>query len=344
MTDDVLEIRELGEQTAAWEDFVNATPAATFFHRAGWKRVIERAFGHRCYFLYAERSGQVEGVLPLAHVNSRLFANALISTPFCVYGGAVATSEAALDALYARACELARELGVEYFETRESQPRHDDWPRKDLYYTFRREIADNDEDNLKAIPRKQRAVVRKSIKSGLDWQLDDSTDRLYALYLYNMRSLGTPPVAPRYLDILREEFGDDCEILTVTHDDKPVASVLSFYFRDEVLPYYSGAGPEAREHKANDYLYWALMSHAAARGVKWFDFGRSKRDTGPYHFKRHWGFDPQPLPYEYYLVGIDEMPDLSPNNPKYATFIRAWQKMPLALTRIVGPWLARDLG
>jgi len=344
MTVEQLNIHELGEDTTAWEDFIAETPQATFFHRAGWKRVIERAFGHRCHFLYAERDGRIEGVLPLAHVNSRLFANALISTPFCVYGGAVATTDEATAALYAKACELARELGVEYFETRETRPRHADWPRKDLYFTFRREIADNDADNLKAIPRKQRAVVRKSIDAGLDWQIDEDTRRLYALYLYNMRSLGTPPVARKYLDVLREEFGEDCEILTVTHAGEPVASVLSFYFRDEILPYYSGAGANARDHKANDYLYWALMSHAASRGVKWFDFGRSKRDTGPYNFKRHWGFEPQPLPYEYYLVGIDKMPDLSPNNPKYATFIRAWQKLPLPVTRALGPWLARDLG
>jgi len=246
--------------------------------------------------------------------------------------------------LYAEACDRARRLKVDYFESRESAPRHDDWPRKDLYFTFRREIADNDEDNLKSIPRKQRAVVRKSMKAGLDWRLDDQTDDLYALYLYNMRSLGTPPVTQRYLNVLREVFGDKCEILTITHDGTPVASVMSFYFRDEVLPYYSGAGAAARDLKANDYLYWALMAHATTQQVKWFDFGRSKRDTGPYHFKRHWGFEPQPLPYEYFLAGIDEMPDLSPNNPKYAYFIKAWQKLPLPVTRIVGPWLAKDLG
>ncbi|MDA3922478.1 MAG: FemAB family PEP-CTERM system-associated protein [Salinisphaera sp.] len=337
-------VRELGSDIAAWDAFVQQTPAATFFHRAGWKQVIETSFGHRCHFLYAERAGRIEGVLPLAHVNSRLFANALISTPFCVYGGAAATTEAARDALYARACELAEKLEVEYFESREPQPTHEDWPRKDLYFTFRREIADNDEDNLKAIPRKQRAVIRKACQAGLDWSIDSSTDRLYDLYVYNMRSLGTPPVAQKYLDCLQSVFGSDCEILTITHEATPVASVLSFYFRDEILPYYSGAGPQARDYKANDYLYWALMSHATERGVKWFDFGRSKRDTGPYHFKRHWGFEPQPLPYEYYMVGIDHMPDLSPNNPKYAYFIRAWQKLPLRVTRMLGPWLARDLG
>ncbi|WP_423823457.1 FemAB family XrtA/PEP-CTERM system-associated protein [Salinisphaera sp. SPP-AMP-43] len=344
MSSDSLDIRTLGSDTTAWEAFVAAQPEATFFHRAGWKEVIENAFGHRCYFLYAERAGQIEGILPIVHIKSRLFANALISTPFCVYGGAVAENEEAEAALYAEACERANALGVDYFESRERAPRHDDWPRKDLYYTFRRELADNDDDNLKLIPRKQRAVVRKGIKNGLEWAIDEDVDRLYPLFAYNMRSLGTPVFSQKYLRELMRVFGKDCDVLTVTHEGKPVAAVLNFYFRDEVLPFYSGAGPEARSLKANDYLYWALMQHAVAHGIRIFDFGRSKVNTGPYNFKRHWGFEPQPLPYEYYLSGIDEMPDISPNNPKYSVFIQAWQKLPLSVTRIVGPWLSRDLG
>ncbi|RJS94720.1 FemAB family XrtA/PEP-CTERM system-associated protein [Salinisphaera sp. Q1T1-3] len=344
MTDSPILVRTLADRHAEWDAYVMATPAATFFHRVGWKRVIERAFGHACHYLYAERGGRIVGILPAVHINSRLFSNALISTPFCVYGGAVADDDAVADALYQAACRRADELGVSYFETRESAPRHEDWPRKDLYYTFRRELAETDEANLAAIPRKQRAVVRKSIANGLDWAIDHDIDRLYPLFAYNMRELGTPVFPARYLAALMDEFRQDCDVLTVTHDGQPVAAVLNFYFRDEVLPYYSGAGPQARALKANDYLYYALMCHAVARGARVFDFGRSKYDTGPYHFKRHWGFEPRPLPYEYYLSGIDTMPDVSPNNPKYARFIRMWQRLPLPVTRIVGPWLSRDLG
>lgn len=339
-----LRIHTLGHDTAAWEAFVAASPDATFFHRSGWKAVIERAFGHSCHFLYAERAGEIEGILPLVHIKSRLFANALISTPFCVYGGVVADNAAAEAALYTEACERADALGVDYFESRERAPRHGDWPRKGLYYTFRRELADNDEDNLKQIPRKQRAIVRKAIKNGLSWTIDADIDRLYPLYAYNLRSLGTPVFSQRYMRELLRVFGDDCDVLTVTHEGAPVAAVLNFYFRDEVLPFYSGAGPTARDLKANDYLYWALMQHAVAHGARRFDFGRSKVDTGPYHFKRHWGFEPQPLAYEYYLSGMQSMPDISPNNPRYAMAIKAWQKLPLPVTRLLGPWLSRDLG
>ena len=344
MSQTSIQVVQLGSDTEHWDAFIADAPHATFFHRSGWKRVIEQAFGHRCHFLYAQADGVIEGVLPLVHVNSRLFANALISTPFCVYGGAVAHTQRAERALYEHAQRLAEDLGVSYLEVRERERRHEDWPSKGLYYTFRRAIEAYDEANLKAIPRKQRAVVRKGMKAEMKVEIDESVDRLYDLYAYSLRNLGTPVFSKKYMQLLLETFGDAAEVLTITYDGAPVASVLSFYFRDEVLPYYAGAGADARTLKANDYLYWALMSHAADRGARVFDFGRSKSDTGPFHFKRHWGFEPQPLSYEYYLVNADAVPDLSPANPRYQRAIRVWQKLPLPVTRAIGPMLSRNLG
>ncbi len=328
-----------------WDAFVENAPQATFFHRAGWKTVIERAFRHRCHYLYAERDGRIEGVLPLAHVRSRLFANALISTPFCVYGGAVAETDEARRALDAAASDLARRLKVDYLELRQLQPRHAHWPTKDdLYFTFRKPISGDADENLAQIPRKQRAVVRKGIKSGMQSEIDRDVDRLYEVYSESVRNLGTPVFSRKYLVLLRQVFGDACEVLTVTHDGRVVASVLSFYFRDEVLPYYGSGTPLARDFKGNDFMYWELMRRAGERGVRMFDFGRSKADTGPFQFKKHWGFEPQPLYYEYLLVRSQEMPNLSPTNPRYQRVISAWKKLPLRVTQVVGPPLARNLG
>ncbi len=120
--------------------------------------------------------------------------------------------------------------------------------------------------------------------------------------------------------------------------------MLSFYFRDEVLPYYGGGTERAREHFANDFMYWQLMCRAAERGVGIFDFGRSKRDSGAYKFKVHWGFEPQPLHYEYFLVRATQMPNLSPNNPRYRLMIATWKRLPLGVTKVLGPPLARYLG
>ena len=329
---------------ARWNAFVRQHSEGTFFHLAEWQDVLRRAFGHRPHYLLAEHGGELRGVLPLAHVRSRLFGNALISTPFCVYGGIVSQDAAAHQALTARACELARTLNVDYLELRNRRRQFPDWPMKDLYVTFRKQIAPESEANMLAIPRKQRAMVRKGLQKGLTAQIDAEPSRHYDLYSESLRNLGTPVFSKRYLELLQETFGQDCEILTVMHEGTPVASVLSFYFRDEVLPYYGGGSAAARPVAANDFMYWEVMERARQRGLTIFDYGRSKRGTGAFDFKSHWGFEPEQLHYEYFLVRAQRLPNLSPTNPKYERMIRLWQRLPLRLTQMLGPPVARYLG
>lgn len=340
-----VQIKTLTADAAArWDAFVAHAPGATFFHRAGWRDVLEQAFGHRAYFLYAEVNGAIVGVLPLGHIRSRLFGNALTSTPFCVYGGSVATGVGARAALEQAASDLAHRLGVDYLELRNREPSGSGRPVKDLYVTFRKAIDPDPEKNLLAIPRKQRAMVRKGIGAGLASEIDDGVDRFYPAYAASVHRLGTPVCARRYFETLRRIFAADCEVLTVLHAGRTVASVMNFYFRDEVLPYYGGGTYEARELAANDFMYWEVMRRAAERGVRLFDYGRSKQGTGSYSFKKNWGFEPQPLAYEYVLVKARQIPDVNPLNPKYRFFIDTWKRLPFGVTKTVGPWLARSLG
>jgi FemAB-related protein (PEP-CTERM system-associated) len=328
----------------AWDKFVTAHPDGTFFHLSAWSRVLQRAFGHQPYYLVAKQAGQIVGVLPLARVRSMLFGDALASTPFCVYGGALGTSVAIRIALENRAAQLADELQVDHLELRNTVKTRDDWPVKELYFTFRKQLDADPEKNMLAIPRKQRAEVRAGIKKNLQVEFDTDTSRLYSIYSTSVRALGTPVFGRNYFDVLREEFGSACEIATVVHGNKGVASLLTFWFRDEVLPYYGGGLPEARPLSAYDFLYWDLMRRACERGIRIYDFGRSKLDTGPYRYKKHWGFEPQPLPYAYHLVRGKSMPNLSPTNPKYKYFIAAWKRVPLPVTQWIGPLVARYLG
>jgi len=331
--------------SASWDAYVETAPGATFFHRAGWKNVLERAFGHKTHFLYAEREGRVVGVLPLAEVKSLLFGHSLSSLPFCVYGGIVADSPEVEKSLRQEACDLADSLGVGALEFRNCQPSAADWPVKELYFTFKKEIAPDDEVNLKAIPNRQRAMIRKGIKEGLVSEWDSATERLYRVYSESVRNLGTPVFSARYLRILKEEFADDCSVLMITQGSQDVAGVMNFYFRDEVLPYYGGSTSAARNFKGvNHFMYWELMRYSREQGYSVFDFGRSKADTGPFSFKKNFGFKPQPLPYEYYLVKSERMPDVNPSNPKYKLMIDTWSRLPLPVANLLGPFLARSLG
>jgi FemAB-related protein (PEP-CTERM system-associated) len=330
---------------ARWDEFVAACPAATFFHRCGWQRLIREIFRHRTYFLYAERAGAVEGVLPLAHVHSILFGNGLVSLPFAVYGGVAANNEDAATCLEEAAQALARKLGVEHLELRCLERRHADWPTQDLYVTFRKEILPEVEANMLAIPRKQRAMVRKGIKNGLVADIDTNVDRFFDLYADNVHRHGTPPLPKRYFQALREEFGRDCEVMTVTGaDGQLLTSVLTFYFRDEVLPYYAGDAEAARDLAANDFKYWELMRRSCERGLRVFDYGRSKRGTGSFAFKKNWGFEPSPLHYQYLLYKRDAIPQNNPANAKYRLFIEAWRRLPIGIANRLGPHIVRNLG
>ena len=329
---------------ARWDAFVQDCPEATFFHRAGWAEVIKRAFGHRTHFLLAEVNGEILGVLPLAEINSRLFGHSLSALPFCVYGGPAGSSPEAKRALDQAAQRLAIELGVEHLEYRNLQPFHTDWPGKDLYVTFRKEIDPEVEHNLNAIPRKQRAMVRKGIKAGLVSEIDTDTQRFFHAYSSSVHRLGTPVFSRKYFRILKEVFDEDCEILTITVEGRVISSVMNFYFRDEVLPYYGGGTAEARNLAGNDFMYWEVMRRACEKGCRMFDYGRSKLGTGSYDFKKNWGFEPQPLYYEYHLVRGQNVPDHNPLNPKYRLFIKAWQRMPLALANVIGPHIVKNLG
>lgn len=330
---------------AQWDAFVERCAEATFFHRFGWREIIDDIFRHRSHYLVAERAGSIAGILPLAEVRSRMFGHSLSSLPFCVYGGPAADDAESEQALIEEATRLARKLDVEYLELRNRAAKCPAWAHQDIYVTFRRELLPETEANLLAVPRKQRAMIRKGIKNGLRSETDASVDRFFALYADNAHRHGTPPFAREYFARLLKVFGDACEVLIVVDsENRPVSGVMSFYFRDEVLPYYAGDTVAARDLAANDFKYWELMRRACERGVRVFDYGRSKQGTGSFDFKRNWGFESAPLAYEFQLLRREAVPQNNPLNPKYRLLIALWRKLPLPVVNVLGPHIVRNLG
>ena len=220
-----------------------------------------------------------------------------------------------------------------------------DWQaRPDLYVTFRKPIDTDNDKNLKAIPRKQRAMVRKGIQNNLRSVANRDAATLHGIYAESVRNLGTPVFSRRYFTLLAEVFGNDCDVVTVLDGDTAIAAVMNFYFRDEVLPYYGGGTAAARQRAGNDFMYWEVMRRAADRGCRLFDFGRSKIGTGSHDFKKNWGFVPEPLGYRYMLAPGASIPDHNPLNPKYRLFIAGWKQLPLAVANAIGPSIVRGLG
>jgi FemAB-related protein (PEP-CTERM system-associated) len=335
----------LPADAARWDAFVAACPDATVFHRHAFREAIERVFRHRTHYLLAERDDAIVAVLPLAEMRTRLFGHALVSLPFCVYGGVAADDPEAVPVLHAAARALAEGLGVGHLELRNRAVREPSWPRQDLYVTFRRTLDPEPEANLLAIPRKQRAMVRKGMQRGLVAEPGRDLDTFFALYADNMHRHGTPPLPRRWFAALLDGLADDADVLVVRDSaGAPVSAVLSFWFRDEVLPYYAGDVPAARDLAANDFKYWALMERACRRGCRTFDYGRSKQGTGSFDFKKNWGFAPAPLAYEHALVRAAAIPEHNPLNPKYRAFIAAWRHLPRPVANAIGPFVVRGLG
>jgi FemAB-related protein (PEP-CTERM system-associated) len=341
-------IRKGGDARAV-ADFVTAHPEATPFHLPAWLAAVEKGTGQKGYSLVAERSGRIEGVLPLTAIRHPLFGKALVSSGFAVDGGVLADSDSARAALLDEAWTLARALDCPSLELRGGPlPEGDGWHHKtDGHLGFVRPLAADDEAELKAIPRKQRAEVRKALDAGMTIETGrDARDRAahYAVYAESVRNLGTPVFPKRLFAAMLDGFGEDADILTVRHDGKPVASVLSLYHGGTVLPYWGGGTWDARRLRANELMYFALMRHARTRRCTAFDFGRSKVGSGPAAYKKNWGFEPRPLAYATRVADGVTSREVNPLSPKYRMQIAAWKKLPLWLANTLGPPLARGLG
>jgi FemAB-related protein (PEP-CTERM system-associated) len=324
-----------------WDEFVDGHPDGTFFHRSGWLRVLGSTFPYRPASVMALEGDRVRAVLPLFRVPHLTRGHSLVSTPFGVYGGVLGDPEAS-DFLLAHAREQGERLGARYVELRHERA-IGELPVKELYVTFRRPIHPTDEENMAAIPRNQRRSIRVALKHGLESRMGD-LDLLpdfYDVYSQSVRNLGTPVFPRRLFESLLRDVEPRPKILGVFHQGSMVAGVLTFFYRDQVLPYYGGAVRRAFPLAANDYMYWTLMQYGREHGYRVFDFGRSKVDSGSYHFKRHWGFEPSPLAYQYCLLRQKALPDLTPRNPAFAWPIRVWRRMPLRLTQWIGPKLVR---
>jgi len=318
------------------------------FHRTGWSRAVERGCGQRAYYLVAERVDRaIAGVLPTSAVRSRLFGSALVSAGFAVDGG-VLGSEAAVSPLARAAWSLAVELGCPTVELRGGPVPSDEWHVDETTYVgFVCDLASDDEAELKAIPRKQRAEVRKGLATDFDVVTgnDAATAREhYAVYAESVRNLGTPVFPSALFRAVLAEFGDAADILTIRHRGVAVASVLNLYANDTVYPYWGGGTFSARALRANDRMYFELMCHARARGCTRFDFGRSKAGTGAAAFKKNWGFEPAPLRYSVRTAPGVAKREINPSDPRYRLQVQMWQKLPLWAANRLGPMIAKGLG
>lgn len=331
------------DEAARIEGFV-AEMRGTLFHRPVWLLAVERGTAQRARGLIAERAGAVTGWLPLSEVHSPIFGRMLASSGFAVEGGTLSGSQATAAALCHAAEEYAVRLSCPTIELR-GGPAPAAWDRRsDSHCGFSGPILADDDAQLLAIPRKQRAEVRKGLAGDLEITIgsgEAARGAHYAVYAESVRNLGTPVFPRRLFDAVLDTL--DADILTVHHRGQPVASVLSLYHGDAVMPYWGGGTFAARALRANDRMYFELMRHARERGCERFDFGRSKTGSGAWSFKKNWGFEATPLEYSSWTAPGALRRDADPTSARHASSIAVWRKLPLAVANRVGPLIARGL-
>jgi len=336
-------------ERARIDSYVRAHPDATPFHLTGWNVAVALACGQTAHCLIAEHAdGTLAGVLPLTEIRSPLFGKALVSAGFAVDGGILTSRDAIADALAASAWAMAERLGCPSLELRGGPAPGEGWiVDETTYLGFSRDLAKDDEAELLAIPRKQRADVRKSLDADLDIAIGSTPQDLamhYAVFSESVRNLGTPVFPAKLFRAVATELGEHADVVTVSKDGKPHASVFSLYLNGTVYPFWGGGTREARALKANDRLYYELMRHARSRGCTRYDFGRSKAGTGVAAFKKNWGFEGVPLRYAKRVAAGETPREMNPMSPKYRLQVAVWKKLPLWLANAMGPVIAKGLG
>lgn len=328
--------------------FVRTTPGGTVFHLPQWLTAVARGCGQPGHMLIAERGGEIAGILPLTAVHSPIFGSALVSSGFAVGGGILSSTRSGTGRLADAALALARRASCDEIELRGGEVPKGWEKRHGIYADFCRPLEADEESQLLSISRKQRAEIRKSLARDLTVETGTGErDRAahYRVYSESVRNLGTPVFPRRLFDSVLDALDEGADIMTVRHEGRAVASVLTLYFEGRAMPYWGGGLFEARALRANERLYFALMNHAReAKACHTFDFGRSKIGTGAYHFKKNWGFSPEPLVYARRMLSGARPREMNPDDPRYRLQVALWKKLPLAVANRLGPVIARGLG
>lgn len=326
----------------AWNDFVRSSPQGSFYLRYEWESVNRELLGRRTEFILAQRGDQVVGVLPLVFVSSRLFGRFLCSMPFVNMGGPAAADPSIERLLVEEACRRADALRCDCLEIRA------DRPLPGLEAVSRKvsmtvALDSNPDSVWDAFSSKHRKNIRRAYARGIEVRAggEELLSDFYRQMSLGWRGLGTPLYAREYFSGILKRFGSDVRIFVAYLDGVPIATAFNGHFGDTVEGMWAAGDPEYRQLAPNYVLYWEMIKDACERGYGRFHLGRSSPDSGSVQFKAKWNAEAEPLHWNYHLVEAEEIPALNPDNPKYELVIRAWRRLPLPVTRFLGPRLAR---
>lgn len=330
---------------AEWDAFVDAHPGATVYHRWRWRTIFEQALNRETLYLTARTDGRTTGVLPIVIFRSLLFGRFGVSLPFVNYGGLCADDDDVCEALLQHAEHAARAANLSYVELRHRTARFPRLPNRQHKVRMALTLSRDPAHAWNRVDRKARNQVRKAEKSGLVARHGgaDLLDRFYPVFVRNMRDLGTPGLPHAFFRQMLSAFADTARVFLVEHGNVAVAAAVALIHRDTIEVPWASSLRDYRTSCPNNLLYWRIIEWAIEHELSTLDFGRSTPNGGTYQFKQQWGAQPEPLHWEYALLGRGDLPNLNPSNPKFSMAIAAWKHTPLFITNFVGPYIIRQI-
>jgi len=334
----------LGPDTACNLDAVAGDAAMS--EAQHWLRILRDGLQHEPYCVQAKRGDTVVGMLPLAFVKSALFGRFLVSLPYINSAGVIACDAKTASGLLDGAVQLADELNVRYLELRQEQE-----------FAHASLGAANATKVLMRLPLPAtaealwngfKAKLRSQIRSGqkhdfrVYWGREELLSDFYAVFSHNMRDLGTPVYSEQLFASVLREFGDQAEVCVLRRGEQAVAGAILLHYHDRTEVPSASSLRAVNSTNANMVMYWELLQRAVQRGQQLFDFGRSSAGSGTYRFKEQWGALPHPSVWQYYLRQ-GSASDMRPDNGKFGLAIRVWQRLPVAVTRLIGPTIVRGI-
>lgn len=332
------------EDSSAWDAFVASHQGSTNYHQYGWRKVVEKSFGHRTLYLAATNChNEISGILPFVQMKSRLFGSFLVSLPFFNYGGLLVSEDSAAATLLNASRKILSVTGAGHIELRHLKMCDEVVATKQHKVTMILDLKKNEEDQWSGLDPKVRNQVRKAIKSGLQVVMGrkELLDGFYTVFCRNMRDLGTPVYGRNFFRTMLEEFPETTRILSVLHDGRAIASAFLTWYKGVLEVPWSSSTRDFRQMCPNNILYWEAIRYAITIGARTFDFGRSTPGEGTYNFKKQWGARPVRLYWQYLLRDGEALPEINLKNPRYQFAIRTWKRLPLMVTNLLGPHIVR---
>lgn len=338
-----ISISQLTEEKTAWNQYVESSPAASLYHRAEWKSLIEKVFGHECYFFHASSNEKIVGVLPLVRLNSKLFGDFMVSMPYFNSGGAIANSLSVEKKLMSAANDFAKSIGTSHIEYRDDIKR--DLPARTEKVNMILSLTDSETELWDSFPSKLRSQIKRAQRENTQVKIGgkECLNDFYAVFAQNMRDLGTPVYSKSFFKNILLTFPENSAIVVIYLNNKPVAAAFLLGQKGMLEIPWASTLKSVNHLSINMLLYWVVLKFAITKKYHYFDFGRSSKDAGTYRFKQQWGAQPKQLYWHYWLSDNIEMPQLNPNNPKFNLAIRIWKKIPVFITKLIGPFIVKNL-